>query len=179
MSTDNKNYINLISDIEVYQKDSDYLEFDKYADILLNIIKGTNGPFTLGVKGEWGNGKTSLLRLVEAKINDENKDKNKDKTEEEIQTVWFNAWQYEREEHILFPFLATIADSISNSEKLKELRGKIIQIAKSIPSALSVNFGPVSFNSEKAIENYTDLQNKRRCKNFTTYKEAFEDLELD
>ena len=46
----------------------------KAADVLATIIvdKKTATPFTIGIFGEWGTGKTSLLRMIEEKVRGEN-----------------------------------------------------------------------------------------------------------
>ena len=80
----------------------DGLGFSAYANVLASAAKGTDGPFTIGVFGEWGTGKTSLMRMVETML----------KAEEHIIPVWFNAWRYEREEHPIVPMVATIIRSI-------------------------------------------------------------------
>ena len=72
--------IKLISDAEVKEAIDDSLGFKKYENILTGIAKGTTGPFTVGVYGQWGTGKTSLLRLVEKEL----------EKDDDIVTVWFN-----------------------------------------------------------------------------------------
>jgi len=37
------------------------------------------------------------------------------KKKENITTVWFNAWQYQNEEDIFFPFMATIFNEINKT----------------------------------------------------------------
>ena len=39
----------------------DGLGFSNYAQVLGNAITSTSGPFTIGVFGEWGSGKTRLI----------------------------------------------------------------------------------------------------------------------
>src|SRR5215469_8047329 len=50
---------------ETDQRDVDGLGFDIYARMLASAAIDTRGPFTIGVFGEWGAGKTSLMRMVE------------------------------------------------------------------------------------------------------------------
>ncbi len=44
----------------------DGLGFNAYAEVLARAAVGTRGPFTIGVFGEWGTGKTSLMRTADA-----------------------------------------------------------------------------------------------------------------
>jgi hypothetical protein len=91
----------LLNDLAIEEEKNsraDGLGFQTYAHVLGNAALGTQGPFTIGIFGEWGTGKTSLMHLMQSYLN---KDKN-------VVTVWFNAWRYEKEEHPIVPLLATI-----------------------------------------------------------------------
>ena len=73
------------------------LDFNKYSKSLANIIKNSPPTFSVGVFGGWGTGKTTLMRMIKDELS---KDHN-------ILPVWFNAWRYEREEHLArYTFLA-------------------------------------------------------------------------
>ncbi|MGD2086137.1 MAG: SUMF1/EgtB/PvdO family nonheme iron enzyme [Candidatus Aminicenantes bacterium] len=101
--------------------DIDQIGYDEYSEGLVEMIrsvgaKGEKGSFTIGVFGQWGQGKTSMLRQIEKKLNEiETKD------EKEILTVWFNPWQFTGEEHIIIPFFHTL---VSYLEEFKEKKGK-------------------------------------------------------
>ena len=41
-----------------------FLNFDSYAICLLDLIKDTNPKFSIGIYGEWGTRKTTLMKLV-------------------------------------------------------------------------------------------------------------------
>ncbi len=58
----------LIPDQPVDELESDYLGLMPWAKMIAGSVVGTRGPFTIGVHGEWGYGKTSLLRLTKALI---------------------------------------------------------------------------------------------------------------
>jgi KAP family P-loop domain len=83
----------------------DGLGFDVYAQVLADASRGTPGPFTIGIFGEWGNGKTSLMRLIQRKL-----------TSDDILCVWFNAWQYEKEEHPIVPLVGSIIQEIERNK---------------------------------------------------------------
>jgi predicted KAP-like P-loop ATPase len=46
----------------------DALGFEPMAKILVDVIRDTPAPFTIGVFGEWGSGKTTLMRMVRRRI---------------------------------------------------------------------------------------------------------------
>ncbi len=101
--------------------DMDQIGYDEYSEGLVEMIrsigaKGEKGSFTIGVFGQWGQGKTSMLRQIEKKLNEIDT-----KDEKEILTVWFNPWQFTGEEHIIIPFFHTL---VSYLEEFKEKKGK-------------------------------------------------------
>ena len=65
----------------------DRLGFDDYVRALVGIIRTCETPLTIGVFGEWGSGKTSLLRQVQKGV---------EAPAVGFPTVWFNAWKYDR-----------------------------------------------------------------------------------
>ena len=83
----------------------DGLNFDAYSTVIANAALGTPGPFTIGVFGEWGTGKTSLMRMIEQKL-----------AGDDVVTVWFNAWQYEKEENPIVPLVGTIIQEIERNQ---------------------------------------------------------------
>ena len=42
----------------------DDLDISSYHEALVDFIKKTDTPMTIGVQGEWGSGKTSLLNQI-------------------------------------------------------------------------------------------------------------------
>jgi hypothetical protein len=55
--------------------DMDQIGYDEYSEGLVEMIrsvgaKGEKGSFTIGVFGQWGQGKTSMLRQIEKKLNE-------------------------------------------------------------------------------------------------------------
>lgn len=76
---------------------NDRLNFSHYADVLAEVVLTADTPITIGIFGPWGSGKTSLMRLVaEQLIN------RRTMGHRWAQVVWFNAWQYERDEGALW-----------------------------------------------------------------------------
>ena len=95
----------VIDEDEIYQKGliitdnfsrKPILDFDAYRDAIVKIIKKSYPNFTIGIFGEWGTGKTSLMNSIRQELG---------KDENNIKTIWFDAWKYENEkEFALIPF---------------------------------------------------------------------------
>lgn len=94
----------------------DLLDFLPLAKEVAAIAVGTEGPFTVAVTARWGHGKTSMLRLVRDLINKYGAAKGEEWRAVHT-TVWFNAWQYEREDEPLVPLLVAIQDALLKNEE--------------------------------------------------------------
>jgi phospholipase C len=59
---------------------NDMLGYEAYADAIATFIRhpDTEPPLTIGIKGQWGSGKTSLMRMVEQKLDPPSRGKRQD-----------------------------------------------------------------------------------------------------
>lgn len=100
----------LLSDRPLTDDRNDSLGFTAYADALAGIIgdSKTDTPLTIAISAEWGAGKTSLARLIEAKLLD-------DKVFPKRQniTCWFNAWMHDDAPNLGSAFAAMVAKDIN------------------------------------------------------------------
>jgi len=86
---------------------TDALAFSRYADLLTNIIMDAEAlPFTIGIFGDWGSGKTTLMRMIQSQL------------EDECKILWFNAWKYDDKQYLSKAFLKVIHDKIWASNEL-------------------------------------------------------------
>ena len=76
-----------ITDSPISKLEEDYLRIEKYAISLSKFIQQSDTPITIGLQGEWGTGKTSLMSLLLEQFNDEVNKK-------EIASSWVNTWEY-------------------------------------------------------------------------------------
>jgi len=104
----------MFSDRETTQ---DALGFKPYVESLYKVIifPGIT-PFTIGIYGKWGTGKTSLMRMIQKKLDEE----------ENVKTVWFNAWKFEKEKDIWVALIETLLNEIEakNESRLGEVEKK-------------------------------------------------------
>jgi hypothetical protein len=85
--------------------DDPALGFDQFADAFLEIVEESDPRFAVGIFGTWGSGKTTLMRAIEKKASSP-------RIAGSVVPVWFNAWRYEREEHLIVPMLDTLRDAL-------------------------------------------------------------------
>ena len=70
----------------------DLLGFKVHADLLVDVIKDdTVLPVTIGVFGDWGSGKSSILKIVEGELTGGEEDGFNDGT----LVLYFNGWIFE------------------------------------------------------------------------------------
>ena len=102
---------------EIDTRQSDGLGFNTYARVLAQAALDTSGPFTIGVFGEWGTGKTSLMRLIQSNLT----------AQPNVVTVWFNAWRYEKEEHPIVPLIGTIVRELEEHKAVSQKFGDSVR----------------------------------------------------
>jgi hypothetical protein len=69
----------------------DALNIAPYKEALVDFIKRTDTPMTIGVQGEWGSGKTSLLNQIWNELDNSNKE---DHTIPDFRQIWVNSWEH-------------------------------------------------------------------------------------
>jgi len=110
-----------ITDDETYQP---ILDFGQYSDTIVNIFRNSYPKFSLGIYGEWGTGKTTLMRVVQNKLNE---------TADDVLTIWFSAWRYEREDQFaIVALLKTIAFAMGDHRYYKRVKPILLKAGKII-----------------------------------------------
>lgn len=78
------------------------LAFKDYASALADITLMSTPQFAIGIFGSWGSGKTTLMRAIKDKLSGRS----------DVVTIWFNAWRYEREPHLIVPLLDVLRETL-------------------------------------------------------------------
>jgi len=96
--------------------------FISLSGTIAKIIRNSTPHFTIGIYGEWGTGKTTLMKSIEKNLSSNG-------GQENVQTflpIWFNAWKYEREENLAsVSLMKTVGYAMANHNIFDQL-SKII-----------------------------------------------------
>lgn len=125
--------------------DQDLIGHADYCDGLVEMIRSvkSHGSFTIGIYGQWGTGKTSLLKQAKKALDvPEHKKPQQPEELQPVLTVWFNPWQFVSEEHLIIPFFHTLIASLeksvkeSKTEKITENLSVFLEKIAHVPLAL-------------------------------------------
>jgi predicted KAP-like P-loop ATPase len=97
----------------------DFLDFSHLVTAILSIISDKNlHPATIGIYGDWGSGKSSLMRMAKSTLE---KSENK-----KILAIQFNGWLFESYDDAKSALMGTILDEIASHRKLIPKARKLI-----------------------------------------------------
>ncbi|MCB0728550.1 MAG: tetratricopeptide repeat protein [Ignavibacteriae bacterium] len=112
----------MLTDNEVKLQSEDSLRYKTLCDTLSGIVLNSQTPITIGVFGEWGSGKTSLMRLTENDLKIKN-----------TKTVWFNAWKFDKAQDLRIALIHSILKEIENDKTAtKKLKDKAVGLLKRV-----------------------------------------------
>ncbi len=78
-----------LKDAPILVGKNDALGLSDYAEALSDFILSADTPMTIGIQGDWGSGKSSMMYLIEEKIKADCHEQGKKR-----HTLWFNTWQF-------------------------------------------------------------------------------------
>ena len=101
------------------ETNQDLLGYQVHADLLKKIIlKDTMLPISIGVFGNWGSGKSSLMLLLEEGIKDWiNRNKENNQLNTKILQIKFNSWQFESYDSTKLTMIESILEALSKDIK--------------------------------------------------------------
>lgn len=142
--------------------EKDLLKREQYANVLSQIVKNSEGSFTLSINAPWGYGKTTFIKMWEASLQNDG-----------YQTIYFNAWE---SDFVADPMIALIDDIINGIGKtltkdkrnfISALSKSLIQLGKLVPGihsyaeiAEAIQNGTEQLSEEEeCLKEYRGIQN--------------------
>ena len=133
----------------------DLLGYTSYINALGNIIKSekTITPFSIGVMGDWGCGKSTFMMQLASQL-----------TKDEFPTIVFNPWKYDGKEEVWHALIQTILITFEKGEKSKGAKEKILAVSQSIGKMLASKalskFSQGTIELEEIIDSYSKITNE-------------------
>lgn len=101
----------LIPDEAINLLENDLLGTKTYVEVLRRIIEDCKTPYTIGLFGSWGSGKTSIIRTLKETITND----------KEIAIYIYDAWKYSRDD-FRRTFILGLAEFFDEKSIVKELK---------------------------------------------------------
>lgn len=155
-----------ITDKPIENNSEDKLKMSRYGNVLSNFIKSSDTPLTVGLQGEWGTGKTSMLYMLLEHFKKEN-----------IATSWVNTWEYSMFRSSGETTPAILKGMLTNLKLSCESEGKWTIEEKSKDSVKKV-FKFLGNVANQVISNQTCVDIKDAATNDETEREQAEIAEI-
>jgi len=141
----------------------DLIDISMFAESIAEFIRECETPITIGLQGDWGTGKTSLMNMVKCNLPDR-----------KIHKIDINTWHYSmfrQDEYLGVIIVQTLIDELAkkmagsnkefavnleeSSKKVNEVLRKVVNVAKSV--SIGIPGGGISINDIKsAIQSVDD-----------------------
>jgi predicted KAP-like P-loop ATPase len=127
-----KGVITVWNDVETTQ---DFLNFTVVADTVAELIIESNGqPISIGVSGNWGAGKSSMVRMIGESL--KKSDEERDGKEKNYVFLEFNAWLYQGYDDARTALMQAVSDKLDTEVAArkpdKEIVNKVKDFSKRI-----------------------------------------------
>ena len=111
--------------IDLREGTCDNLDIEIHSKSLIDFIQQSNTPITVGIQGEWGSGKTSLLNMIHHAYD----------SEPTFKQIWINSWEYSllsTPEEALLKIIHKIIDDLLEEDKNEKFKKSIKRGAETI-----------------------------------------------
>lgn len=149
----------------------DFLDYDYLIQTIQSIITNDNLlPASIGVYGDWGSGKSSLMYMCKDRLT---------KADDKIKCLVFNGWLFENYEDAKTAILGTILDEISKEESLSKKAKSIIKGLYKSVDKLKIVKGALKYGTDLLLTGgIGTLFNITAGQVYKNFQENEEDAEL-
>jgi len=122
----------------------DFLGFKVHSDLIKSVVTNPNLlPTTIGLFGDWGSGKTSIMKMLEHDLDSKNYSEQSDKEKyEKILCIYFNGWLFEGYDDAKAAILTSVLNQIAEKKKLTaKIQEKVGELIQSVNWMRLAKFG--------------------------------------
>lgn len=166
--------------LEHFRKPDDktYDEWDMFClkpmkNRVVDILRKINPPLTMALYGQWGTGKTEIINAVIDDLENISKEKG---SEEEYLTLYFDAWEYRKEDNIAIALLAKMYNKFKDIGD--DIGGDVVNVLKTLSYVGSNVVMKVVTAGMADIGDVKDglALSEDECKEYIKYVDSVEDL---
>lgn len=173
---DNQQY----NDSPLAGSEGDTLKTDVFAQHLAEFIQEAETPITIGLQGDWGTGKTSLINLIKSNL--------RLKKKELIHVIDVNTWHYSmfrQDEYIGIAIVSALVKELTShfsskptfSDELKKVAGKTGRMLQAVVGNASIpGFGGVKVSEMVQGATDEDLSIENLAQVLLEFKSKFEEI---
>ncbi|MFL2552118.1 MAG: P-loop NTPase fold protein [Gammaproteobacteria bacterium] len=126
-----------VIDEPISESSKDNLDLSIHANSLIKYIEETDTPITIGIQGEWGSGKTSLINSIKHVLSEKTI----------YRQIWINSWEYSllsTPEESLMKIVSKIISELLGDDKEISMKDSLGGAAKAVfQGALRIGAGAV------------------------------------
>jgi hypothetical protein len=159
----------LLADNPIRKQTEDTFGFLPFVEILTKaIIDTTSLPFTVGIFGEWGTGKTSLMNLLKDQLESKG-----------CKAIWFNPWKYDGKEELWTALIHSILLEIYKKSPQKKVKDAAWALLRNVAwftlerGITSATHGIVSANDVEKMKDTMAEISKREHSTLNEFETGF------
>jgi len=112
----------------------DFLGFRVHADFLKSLVTSSELlPVTIGLFGDWGSGKTSVMKMLEQDLLEEDIKSSEKVKEKNIVCIYFNGWMFEGYDDAKSAIISSILIQLGEHKRIgPKIRDTVVSLLKSV-----------------------------------------------
>ena len=114
---------------DIYSQ-QDLLGYQDYVHALADFIESpkTGKPITIGIDAPWGGGKTTIMRMLQARLDPSVVEGRAKREKASCFTVWFNAWKYNQQESLWAALVMEVLEEARRQVGFRQMLGLSFQL---------------------------------------------------
>ncbi|MCK5541848.1 MAG: SUMF1/EgtB/PvdO family nonheme iron enzyme [Desulfobacterales bacterium] len=151
--------------------------FEAYIKTISDLISYNKNktPFTIGIYGSWGTGKTTLMKSIKKSLDDDQRYKT-DNDFRITKTMWFQPWKHGKEDEILAALIEEIFHTMEEDGLFNAGKAEVEKLVKGVNGKKLFGAITKAITKVDISEIFTELPHKKNLGFYDVFKDFFKDL---